>query len=511
MASRPSDRYPALSVSVEPGQRQPTGHFQHQPRSPYNHLAVRSPGPRSPPGSPPGSPPFRTPRPFPQFQQNQPRPIHPSAFSQVHAQQQPRPYSHQYPNRSPHPQRPPLLHGTTAPGYPPARPYVHSAVLTENYPSTPAPVFSSHSVVIPSRNSSTYNPSTAVSSPPRSLSNSSGAGSASSTATIVSPLGPIAYRPGPPSQQQRQQRPHWTPSSATLDPTTDHPLALGPPNPRFAQQSGPDYRQVRPRIQQQPASRPGSVSSNFSTRSNEPLHQSPRGSPSPARGFSSRKSSNMTSSSKSTKVASAAGGSYRGNHLDLPEHRTKAGPATITRERRSSTSSSTHSSDSTRSRTGKAMKNKAKGRTLSRLGRIFRGPQPYNPDKYKMTSMGKMAQFSNERLYLHWIRFGVLQGSIAVLLLSFGIGVASYVGVGAIILALLTLIYSTTLYHTRHLNMVNKRKDVKYFARAIPTLLTLGLLVLYGWNFVVMVTYPKETWIPPPWTQYDDGNFMNYF
>ncbi|KAF9990936.1 hypothetical protein BGZ75_008105 [Mortierella antarctica] len=128
-----------------------------------------------------------------------------------------------------------------------------------------------------------------------------------------------------------------------------------------------------------------------------------------------------------------------------------------------------------------------------------------------MTSMGKMAQFSNERLYLHWIRFGVLQGSIAVLLLSFGIGVASYVGVGAIVLALLTLIYSTTLYHTRHMNMVNKRKDVKYFARAIPTLLTLGLLVLYGWNFVVIMTYPKETWIPPPWTQNDDANFMNYF
>ncbi|KAF9282186.1 hypothetical protein BGZ68_006161 [Mortierella alpina] len=213
----------------------------------------------------------------------------------------------------------------------------------------------------------------------------------------------------------------------------------------------------------------------------------------------------------STKVASPAGGSYRGNHLDLPEHRTKMDPANTVRERRSSTSSSTHSSDSTRSRSGKAKKNKVKGRLLSRLGRICRGPQPYNPEKYKMTSMGKMAQFSNERLYLHWIRFGVLQGSIAVLLLSFGIGVASYVGVGAIILALLTLIYSTTLYHTRHLNMVNKRKDVKYFARAIPTLLTLGLLVLYGWNFVVMVTYPKDTWIPPPWTQYDDGNFMNYF
>ncbi|KAF9941861.1 hypothetical protein BGZ67_003691 [Mortierella alpina] len=508
MTSRPSDRYPALSVSVESGQQQPIGHFQHQPRSPYNHLAVRSPGPRSPP---PGSPPLRTPRPFPQFQQNQPRPLHPSAFSQAHAQpRQPRPFSHQYPNQHPH--RPPPSHGTTVTGYPPVRPYVHSTVLTESYPSAPAPVFSSHNVVIPSRNSSTYNPSTAVSSPPRSLSNSSGTGSASSTATIISPAGLITYRPGPPSQQQRQQRPHWSPSSATLDPTTDHPLALGPPNPRFAQQASPNYRQVRPRIQQQPASRPGSVASNFSTSSNEPLHQSPRASPSSARGLSTRNNSSMTtSSSKSTKVTSVAGGSYRGNHLDLPEERTKAGQANVARERRSSTSSSTHSSDSTRSRTGKAKKSKIKGRLLSRLGRICRGPQPYNPEKYKMTSMGKMAQFSNERLYLHWIRFGVLQGSIAVLLLSFGIGVASYVGVGAIVLALLTLIYSTTLYHTRHMNMVNKRKDVKYFARAIPTLLTLGLLVLYGWNFVVIMTYPKETWIPPPWTQNDDANFMNYF
>ncbi|CAO3563629.1 unnamed protein product [Mortierella alpina] len=296
-----------------------------------------------------------------------------------------------------------------------------------------------------------------------------------------------------------------------LDPTTDHPLALSPPNPRFAQQMSSNYRPVRPRIQQQPASRPESVASDFTTRSNEPLHQSLRPSPPSARGLSSRNHSNMTSSSELTKVASAAGGSYSGNHLDLPEHRRKDDPANVTRERRSSTSSSTRSSDSTRSGTGKAKKDKVKGRLVSRLGRICRGPRPYNPEKYKMTSMGKMAQFSNERLYLHWIRFGVLQGSIAVLLLSFGIGVASYVGVGAIVLALLTLIYSTTLYHTRHLNMVNKRKDVKYFARAIPTLLTLGLLVLYGGNFAVMMTFPKDTWIPPPWTQNDDTNFMNYF
>jgi len=94
-----------------------------------------------------------------------------------------------------------------------------------------------------------------------------------------------------------------------------------------------------------------------------------------------------------------------------------------------------------------------------------------------------MAQFSNERLYLHWLRFGVLQGGIAVMLLSFGIGVAAWVGVGTFVLASLTLIYATTLFHKRHLYMAAKRKDVKYFARTIPSLLTLGLIVLYGGNF----------------------------
>ncbi|ORZ20861.1 hypothetical protein BCR41DRAFT_350406 [Lobosporangium transversale] len=100
-----------------------------------------------------------------------------------------------------------------------------------------------------------------------------------------------------------------------------------------------------------------------------------------------------------------------------------------------------------------------------------------------MKRMGRLAQFNNERLYLHWIRLGVLQGGIAVTLLSFGLGVTSYVGVGALILALLTLIYATTLYHKRHLHLVHKRSDVKYFARTIPTFLTVGLILLYASNF----------------------------
>jgi hypothetical protein len=111
-------------------------------------------------------------------------------------------------------------------------------------------------------------------------------------------------------------------------------------------------------------------------------------------------------------------------------------------------------------------------------------PRKYNPQDYNIKGFGKLAQFSNERLYLHWIRFGVLQAGIAVMLLNFGIGIASWVGVGTLVLSLLTLIYATQLFHKRHLCMVAKQKDVKYFARTIPTLLTFGLFFLYGGNFV---------------------------
>ncbi|KAI8595895.1 hypothetical protein EDD21DRAFT_294787, partial [Dissophora ornata] len=92
--------------------------------------------------------------------------------------------------------------------------------------------------------------------------------------------------------------------------------------------------------------------------------------------------------------------------------------------------------------------------------------------------------FSNERLFLHWIRFGILQGSIAMTLLSFGYNVAAYIGVGALVLALTTLIYGATTYHVRHIHMITKRKDVVYYERAMPTILCVGLIILYAANFV---------------------------
>ncbi|KAG0374191.1 hypothetical protein BGX24_010710 [Mortierella sp. AD032] len=138
-------------------------------------------------------------------------------------------------------------------------------------------------------------------------------------------------------------------------------------------------------------------------------------------------------------------------------------------------------------------------------------PRKYRPEDYKIKGFGRLALFSNERLYLHWIRLGVLQASIGVTLLSFGIGVAAWVGLGTLILSLLTLIYGTQLFHKRHLYMVTKRKDVKYFVRTIPTLLTLGLFILYGANFGLSLYYGEEARSPPPWTKKDNTNFNSIF
>ncbi|KAF9348347.1 hypothetical protein BGX26_000233 [Mortierella sp. AD094] len=135
----------------------------------------------------------------------------------------------------------------------------------------------------------------------------------------------------------------------------------------------------------------------------------------------------------------------------------------------------------------------------------------YDPKMWEVKGMGRLTQFSNERLYMHWIRFGVLQGSIAITLLNFVEGVATWVGVGTLLLALLTLIYGTTLYHKRHLFLVSKRQDVKYFARTIPTILAIGLFLMYGGNFALILLYGDQVTSPMPWTPKDDGNFGHYF
>lgn len=123
---------------------------------------------------------------------------------------------------------------------------------------------------------------------------------------------------------------------------------------------------------------------------------------------------------------------------------------------------------------------KKKRKNLAARIRSWRKPDPV----FKVKGTGRLAQFSNERLYLHWIRFGILQGGIAIMLLNFGNEIATMIGVVTLVLALLTLLYGTTLYHLRHIYMVTKRKDVVYFARRVPTLLTIGLFLVYLSNFI---------------------------
>ncbi|KAG0250112.1 hypothetical protein DFQ27_009569, partial [Actinomortierella ambigua] len=103
---------------------------------------------------------------------------------------------------------------------------------------------------------------------------------------------------------------------------------------------------------------------------------------------------------------------------------------------------------------------------------------------YNISKTGRLAQFSNERLYLHWMQLAMLQGSIAIMLLSFSTTLGKWIGVGAIVLALMTLVYSTTTFHVRHLYMVQKRKDVLFYERWAPTAIVLGLIALYGTNIV---------------------------
>ncbi|KAG0063835.1 hypothetical protein BGZ89_009581 [Linnemannia elongata] len=258
-------------------------------------------------------------------------------------------------------------------------------------------------------------------------------------------------------------------------------------------------------------SRPNSVVSfsAYSTYSNEPLNQSKSSKTSTKlqKLYSlNKRSSANTMSTLVYKDGSSYITRVSTNPLELPEHQgmhSSMSPINLNDPSHLARRSSQSSTRSSSSFAGRKRGWKARWDEVR--------PRKYNPQDYNIKGFGRLAQFSNERLYLHWIRFGVLQGGIAVMLLSFGIGVASWVGVGTLVLSLLTLIYATQLFHKRHLFMITKRKDVKFFARTIPTLLTLGLFLLYGGNFALTLYYGEEARSPPPWTRKDPTNFNSIF
>ncbi|KAF9426882.1 hypothetical protein BGZ94_005861 [Podila epigama] len=212
-------------------------------------------------------------------------------------------------------------------------------------------------------------------------------------------------------------------------------------------------------------------------------------------------------------MASASDNARFRNHLDLPEDRSQGAFRPQGQSRNPADGRSPGMSDIDLDDDDEGRKFSLKDdentptKKKKRMPRFFRksSVRVHMDRNIKMVGTGRNAQFSNERLYLHWIRFGVLQSSIAVLLLSFGTGLASWIGVGTLVVSMLTLTYATTLYHKRHLWMVAKRQDVAYFALKVPTLICISLFVLYGANFGLSMYYGPDVRSKAPWTQYNEN------
>ncbi|KAF9932910.1 vacuolar transporter chaperone [Linnemannia zychae] len=294
--------------------------------------------------------------------------------------------------------------------------------------------------------------------------------------------------PGPPSPPTHQSPSTFAQTSsaqtpsvklAAPTPSRHHPLAveeihLNPPQRSFLSET-PD--------------RPLSVASfsNLSTHSNEPLNQ-------PEQQDRSPRPRNVKK--LSTKKMSFRGGNNASSgprpmtpQLWHPENNRSTNTSESALDEIDNDDRRRHKEDENQPKLKKKRKN-----LMARI-RSFRKPDPI----YKVKRTGRLAQFSNERLYLHWIRFGILQAGIAVTLLNFGNQVAGIIGVLSLILALLTLVYATTLYHLRHIYMITKRKDVVYFARRIPTLLCLGLFCVYLADFILVYTIGSDMPVKAPW------------
>ncbi|KAF9290675.1 hypothetical protein BGZ68_006390 [Mortierella alpina] len=110
-------------------------------------------------------------------------------------------------------------------------------------------------------------------------------------------------------------------------------------------------------------------------------------------------------------------------------------------------------------------------------------PAPYGRNGRKGPKRpDEKAFFSNERTFMHWIKFGLLLGSMALTLCSFGQEVGLGVGLFLVTVAMSTLVYATTIYHLRHRWMTRARFDVKYYDRVGPSVLFLALFMAFAIN-----------------------------
>ena len=100
--------------------------------------------------------------------------------------------------------------------------------------------------------------------------------------------------------------------------------------------------------------------------------------------------------------------------------------------------------------------------------------------------------FAAERTFLSWLEFSIILGSIAATLLNFGDDISLYSAWGFTIVACAALLYSMGLYLWR-VQMIRKRRAVRYHDRFGPSLLCLGLLVAVAVNFGLRLGR-EETW-----------------
>ncbi|KAG0380360.1 hypothetical protein BGX24_008810 [Mortierella sp. AD032] len=106
----------------------------------------------------------------------------------------------------------------------------------------------------------------------------------------------------------------------------------------------------------------------------------------------------------------------------------------------------------------------------------------------------KKAKFSNERTMVHWIKAAMLMGGLAMTLLSFGENnITPYIGVALMVICLTTLIYSTTVFQVRMEWLNMRRKDVLYYDRFAPTVLTFLVVATFAFNAIVIYTGDFKT------------------
>lgn len=108
----------------------------------------------------------------------------------------------------------------------------------------------------------------------------------------------------------------------------------------------------------------------------------------------------------------------------------------------------------------------------------------------KSDSVGnKKAKFSNERTMVHWIKAAMLMGSLAMTLLSFGDNqITPYIGVALLVICLTMLIYATTTFQVRMEWLNMRRKDVLYYDRFAPSMVTLFVFITFAFNAIVIYT-----------------------